>query len=82
MIFITTSDFSSGALTYAKETGVDLINGLKLVELLKAQGFYQESKISIAPKEWQLQVRDLRPYIPKDIYDEYFHWTATMTWKD
>lgn len=73
MIFITTSDFSSGALTYAKKTGVDLINGLKLVELLKAQGFYQESKISIAPKEWQLQVRDLRPYIPKDIYEEYFH---------
>ena len=58
MIFITTSDFSSGALTYAKETGVDLINGLKLVELLKAQGFYQESKISIAPKEWQLQVAE------------------------
>lgn len=73
MIFITTSDFSPGALAYAKETGVDLINGLKLVELLKAQGFYQESKVSIAPKEWQLQVCDLRPYIPKDIYDEYFH---------
>ena len=73
MIFITTSDFSPGALVYAKETGVDLINGLKLVELLKAQGFYQESKVSITQKEWQLQVRDLRPYIPKDIYDEYFH---------
>lgn len=71
MIFITTSNFSPGALAYAKETGVELINGSKLVELLKTQGLYQKDKISITPEEWQLQVCDLRPYIPKDIYDEY-----------
>lgn len=40
MIFITTSDFSGVAISYAEEVEVKLINGNKLMELLHKQGFY------------------------------------------
>lgn len=39
MLFITTSDFSVAAISYAEEVGVELINGNKLMELLDKQGF-------------------------------------------
>lgn len=72
MIFVTTSDFSSGAVEYAKETGVELINGVSLLVLLKHYGLVSSKSSVIYPSEWQLQIEDLKPYVPSDIYMEYF----------
>lgn len=72
MIFITTSDFSASAVSYAKEVGVELINGCKLVELLDKQGFFEKEKVEVGVMECQLKVLDLYPYIPNDIYERFF----------
>lgn len=72
MIFITTSDFSSAAVSYAKETDVKLINGHDLMNLLNNQGFLKKEKIEIDVMECQLEVSDLYPYVPDDIYEDFF----------
>lgn len=72
MIFVTTSNFSSGAVEYAKESGVELVDGVSLLVLLKHYGLLSGKKAVIYPSEWQLQKEDLKPYVPSDIYAEYF----------
>ena len=72
MIFITTSDFSENAVVYAHEADVELINGCKLLELLKQYDFLVQQEIEVDMSECQLKVSDMRPYIPKDIYKRYF----------
>lgn len=72
MIFITTSDFSSAAISYAEEAGVELINGYKLMELLEEQNFFVKENVEVSMLECQLQVSDMHPYVPNDIYDAYF----------
>ena len=48
MIFITTSSFSSYAVSYAREVGMELIDGCKLMQLLKEYLFLEEtSEINI-----------------------------------
>lgn len=72
MIFITTSDFSVAAISYAEEAGVELINGNKLMELLDKQGFIEKKKVKINVMECQLETSDLYPYVPSDIYERFF----------
>lgn len=72
MIFITTSDFSASAILYAKESGVELINGRKLMELLDTQGFLERENVEVSIMECQLTISDLRSYVPKDIYEFFF----------
>ena len=72
MIFITTSDFSSAAISYAEEVEVKLINGNKLMELLHKQGFIEKEKVKINVMECQLETADLYPYVPRDIYESFF----------
>lgn len=72
MIFITTSDFSSAAISYAEEVEVKLINGNKLMELLHKQGFIEKEKVKINVMECQLETADLYPYVPRDIYENFF----------
>lgn len=73
MVFVTTSDFSSAAIDYAKETGVELINGHKLMDLLDKQGFIMKEKVEIDVMECQLEVSDLYPYVPDDIFEKFFN---------
>lgn len=72
MIFITTSDFTENAITYAGETGVELINGYDLLCLLDEYAFLEKSEIEVDMLECQLRVSDMRPYVPADIYKRYF----------
>lgn len=72
MLFITTSDFSVAAISYAEEVGVELINGNKLMELLDKQGFIEKEKVKINVMECQLEIADLYPYVPRDIYERFF----------
>lgn len=73
MIFITTSDFSSAAISYAEEVEVKLINGNKLMELLHKQGFIEKEKVKINVMECQLETADLYPYVPRDIYESFLN---------
>lgn len=73
MIFITTSDFSIAANSYAEKVGVELINGDKLINLLNMQGFISRQKVKINDIECQLNSSDLYPYIPNDIYEQFFY---------
>ena len=72
MLFITTSDFSVAAISYAEEVGVELINGNKSMELLDKQGFIEKEKVKINVMECQLEIADLDPYVPRDIYERFF----------
>ena len=72
MLFITTSDFSVAAISYAEEVGVELINGNKLMELLDKQGFIEKEKVKINVMECQLEIADSDPYVPRDIYERFF----------
>lgn len=72
MLFITTSDFSVAAISYAEEVGVELINGNKLMELLDKQGFIEKEKVKLNVMECQLEIADLYPYVPRDIYESFF----------
>lgn len=73
IVFITTSDFSEGAVQYAHDSGVSLINGEKLLNLLNTYGFVNASDFTVDTSEWQLNVSDLEPYVPSDIYTQFFH---------
>lgn len=67
MIFITTSDFSKGAISYASDAEVELINGNKLLAMVNQYLPTQSATISTTRKEWSLQNRDLAAYYPRDI---------------
>ena len=67
MIFITTSNFSAAVISYAKEVGVTLINGNKLMDLLDMQGFIKKKQIKINTMECQLEISDLYQYVPRYI---------------
>ena len=72
MIFITTSDFSTAATSYADSIGLVLINGCKLLDLLEKQGFLKRERTEMSPHECQLSVADISSYVPEDIYKKYF----------
>lgn len=71
MYFVTTSSFTPEAREYARETGVTLISGQKLVAMLQKQGL-PKKEIRVTMEEWQLNIRDLKDFIPSDIYWDYF----------
>lgn len=72
MIFITTSNFSESAITYAQKANVELYNGAKLMNLLNKQLSSAEEKTRINISECQLEITDLHPYVPEDIYLKFF----------
>ena len=72
MIFITTSDFSASAVSYATESNVTLINGKYLMELLRKHNFFEEKKVEVSISECQLEVEDLCAFVPIDIFESYF----------
>ena len=73
MFFITTSDFSSAAIEYANHTGIELINGVQLMAYFKKYLAF-DSPYSTSPlDDWSLEAIDLYPYIPDDIFYQYFY---------
>lgn len=72
MVFITTSEFSSYAVSYAKEAGVELVDGRRLLQLLKEYVFAGEQGQGVYLEDCYLEVSDMRPYVPEDIYEDYF----------
>ena len=72
MVFITTSEFSSYAVSYAKEVGVERIDGHKLLRLFNEYLFLGEQEQGVYLEECYLDMSDMRPYVPEDIYEDYF----------
>lgn len=72
MVFITTSEFSSYAVSYAKEADVELVDGHRLLNLLNEYVFLGEQERGVHMEECYLEVADMRPYVPEDIYEDYF----------
>ena len=72
VIFITTSDYSAAAISYAKEAGVELINGMDFINILEKYGFMDQNDIEVDASEYQLKNIDLYPYVPNDIYEKFF----------
>ena len=71
LLFVTTSDFTPEAQIYAEKSGVTLISGQDFLKMLQEFGYSQED-VCVQPEEWQLDIYDLKDYIPKDIYQSYF----------
>lgn len=66
MKFITTSKFSKGAILFANETKVELIDGGKLIELINKY-YKKTSRIIISRVEWELNYNDLQRFYPPDV---------------
>ena len=66
MKFITTSKFSKEAISFANETGVELIDGKKLINFINE--YYKKSFNPIVSREeWQLNYDDLQKHYPPDV---------------
>jgi len=72
MFFVTTSDFSAGARTYAEETGVELYNGKILMDMLQEHLNYNKTNVKVSIQEVQLNKEDIQKNIPSDIFEQYF----------
>lgn len=65
--FVTTSTFTAAAKEYAEQTGVTLINGTKLMELVE-QSNQNETNYTEKDEQVELTKEDLRPHVPADMY--------------
>lgn len=70
LIFITTSDYSFSAREYAEETGVELIDGVMLMNMVDRYLRPVQVSVTLSEFEWFLCDEDIKQYIPKDIYSE------------
>ncbi|MCM1244038.1 MAG: restriction endonuclease [Roseburia sp.] len=68
LIFITTSDYSEAAKEYAQETGVELIDGVMLMNMIYCYIKPEKTKVIVNGDDWSLCDEDIKEYIPKDIY--------------
>ena len=69
MMFVTTSDYTVGALKYANETGVETINGEQLSELIVKYYNIKNMDVKVNTYEWKLDRNDIYNHIPEDIYE-------------
>lgn len=65
--FVTTSTFTAAAKEYAEQTGVTLVNGTKLMELVE-QANQNETNHTEKDEQVELTKEDLRPHVPADMY--------------
>ncbi|MEF2575720.1 MAG: restriction endonuclease [Eisenbergiella sp.] len=72
MFFITTSEFSSVAKEYARSTGIVLIDGRRLLDLMAENGLFSQQEKELEDGEYQLEISDMKEYVPADIYKKYF----------
>lgn len=72
MLFVTTSTFTQGAIKYAKDVDVELIDGEKLISLCKEYINRDIKELEvITSEEWELNEYDISCLYPPD-YSLYF----------
>lgn len=54
-------------VAYARETGVELMNGEELLHMLEDAGMLNQENAAVTMEEWQLSRSDLRFYVGKDL---------------
>lgn len=69
LIFITTSGYSETAREYAKETGIELIDGVQLMNMIYCYTRPEKIEITVCRDEWSLCMEDVKQYMPEDIYN-------------
>lgn len=69
LIFITTSGYSESAREYAKETGIELIDGVQLMNMIYCYTRPEKIEITVCRDEWSLCMEDVKQYMPEDIYN-------------
>ncbi len=67
-MFMTTSEYTKAALQYAEEMGMILIDGIRLMKMSNTD----KQEEVIQEDDWHMKVEDLKRYIPRDLYKEYF----------
>lgn len=71
MVMVTTSDFTSDAIEFSQQTGVQLVNGMQLIQLYRqAQGDSVPQK-EFLESEIELTKRDILNNIPTDMWGYY-----------
>ena len=68
MIFITTSSYSSDAINFAKQTNIEIIDGEKLLSLVKKIDITLCER-EVLLEDWELSKNDILKLYPKDIKD-------------
>ncbi len=68
LVYITTSDYSEAAKKYAAETGVELIDSVRLMDMIYSYTKSEKAEIKINKDEWLLCKDDLKRYMPEDIF--------------
>lgn len=70
MMVITTSTFTKGAMDYAADVGVDLVDGPRLMKLCN-QAWGGGKKVTVPESEWRLTKQDILQHIPTDMWNRY-----------
>ncbi|WEV72001.1 restriction endonuclease [Bifidobacterium sp. ESL0790] len=71
LIFITTSTYTSQAIKYAKESGIELIDGNALVRMCQQAWGNSLPQQSVNPSAFELTQNDLLAQIPEDMWHEF-----------
>lgn len=58
----------------------DNINLNRLMRLLRQSGLVADEEVSLTYEDCKLDVEDLEPHIPKDIYRHYFKRNQGIQW--
>ena len=66
LIFITTSSFTPGAMAYASDCNVHLVDGTLFLRLFRDSGLSEEQEITFSSDDFRLTVSDLDKYMPPD----------------
>lgn len=69
LIFITTSGYSESAREYAMETGIELIDGVQLMNMIYCYSRPEKIEVNVCRDEWSLCIEDMKQYMPEDIYN-------------
>lgn len=69
MVFVATCDFSREARKYAERVDITLINGTKLIELVRHyfHNLNQNNDFQVRYEDWKLTDADIYRHIPQDI---------------
>lgn len=71
MMMVTTSDFTSDAIEFSQQTGVQLVNGTQLIQLYRQAQSGFMSQQEFLESEIELTKRDILDNIPTDMWGYY-----------
>lgn len=69
LIYITTSSYSESAKEYAKETGIEIIDGVQLMNMIYCHLRPETIGVTVCRDEWSLCIEDVKEYMPEDIFN-------------